>query len=192
MSGHKTLSPPGPMNYLRGIALRIWISFWRREGSAGMNTCNAQMVQSRQPFTYRLGESMGMGGPRWHGSSWQRGIVESGSSWLSTLMIEICGDWCEICHACSKPAIWKGAHWCRCCHCTCTLIKNPIMIRWWCHILQRTSILYGNKQNSYIWYAMYEKGPYVIFVNNAGPDQRAHKHRLTRAFIVRLQNQWIQ
>ena len=36
--------------------------------------------------------------------------------------------WCEICHACSKPAIWKGAHWCGCCPCTCTLIKNPIMM----------------------------------------------------------------
>ena len=34
----------------------------------------------------------------------------------------------EICHACSKPAIWKGAHSCGRCPCTCTLIKNPIMI----------------------------------------------------------------
>ena len=53
---------------------------------------------------------------------------ESGSSWLSTLMVEICGDLCEICHACSKPAIWKRAHWCGCCPCTCTLIKNLIMM----------------------------------------------------------------
>ena len=30
--------------------------------------------------------------------------------------------------ACSWPAIWKGAHWCGCCPCTCTLIKNLIMI----------------------------------------------------------------
>ena len=30
------------------------------------------MVQSRQPLTYRLIESVGLGGPRWHGSSWQR------------------------------------------------------------------------------------------------------------------------
>ena len=46
----------------------------------------------KQPFTYRLRESVGLGGPRWHGSSWQRGIAESGSSRLSTLMTEICGD----------------------------------------------------------------------------------------------------
>ena len=32
------------------------------------------------------------GGPRWHGSSWQRGIAESGSSRLSTLTIDIPGD----------------------------------------------------------------------------------------------------
>ena len=31
-------------------------------------------------------------------------------SWKTNLEI-----WCEICHACSKPAFWKGAHWCGCC-----------------------------------------------------------------------------
>ena len=41
------------------------------------------VVQSRQPLTYRLMESVGLGGPRWHESSWQRGIAESGSSRLS-------------------------------------------------------------------------------------------------------------
>ena len=50
--------------------------------------------------------------------------------------------WCEICHACSKPAIWKGGHWCGCCPCICTLIKNLIMI-WW----------YGkNKRFWNVWY----------------------------------------
>ena len=73
-------------------ALKIWTSFWRREGSAGMDMWNAPMVQSRQPLTYRLMESMGLGGPRWHGSSWQRGIAGTGSSRLSTLMIDIPGD----------------------------------------------------------------------------------------------------
>ena len=92
MSGRKTLSRPSPMSYLRGLTLRIWTSFWRREDSAGMDVWNALMVQSRQPFTYRLRERVGLGSPRWHGSSWQRGIAESGSSRLSTLMIEICGD----------------------------------------------------------------------------------------------------
>ena len=82
------LSPPGPMSYLRGLALRIWTSFWRREGSPGMDMWNAPMVQSRQPFTYRLRESVGLGGQRWHGSSWQRGFAERGSSQLSTLIIE--------------------------------------------------------------------------------------------------------
>ena len=92
MSGCKTLSPPGPMSYLHGLALRFWTSFWRREGSAGMDMWNPPMEQSRQPLTYRLIESLGLGGPRWHGSSWWRGIAESGSSRLSTLMINIPGD----------------------------------------------------------------------------------------------------
>ena len=109
MSDHKTLSPPGPMSYLCGLALRTWISFWRREDYTGMDMWNAPMVQSRQPLTYRLMESVGLGGPKWLGSSWQRGIAESGSSQPSTLMIDIPEIWCEICHACSKPAIWKGA-----------------------------------------------------------------------------------
>ena len=46
-------------------------------------------------------------------------------SWQTYLEI-----WCEICHACSKPATWKGAYWCGCCPCTCTLVKTLIMI-WW-------------------------------------------------------------
>ena len=93
MSDRKTLSPPGPMSYLLGLALRIWISFWRREGSISMDMWNTPMVQQlRQPLTYRLMESVGLGGPRWHGSSWQRGIAESGSSRLSTLMINKPGD----------------------------------------------------------------------------------------------------
>ena len=92
MLSHKTLSPSDPMSYLCGLALRIWTSFLRREGSPGMDMWNAPMVQSRQPLTYRLMGSVGLGGPRWHGSSWQRGIAESGSSLLSTLMIDIPGD----------------------------------------------------------------------------------------------------
>ena len=90
-SGRKTLSPPGPMSYLCGLALRIWTSFWRREDSDGMDMWNAPMVQSRQPLTYRLIESVGLGSPKSHGCSWQGGIVES-SSQLSTLMIDVPGD----------------------------------------------------------------------------------------------------
>ena len=45
MSDCKTSSPPGPMSYLCGLALRIWTSFWRREDSNGMDMWNAPMVQ---------------------------------------------------------------------------------------------------------------------------------------------------
>ena len=92
MSDCRTLSPPGPVSYLCGLALRIWTSFWRRDDTDGMDMWNAPIVQSKQPLTYRLMESVGLGGPRWHGNSWQRGIAESGSSRLSTLMIDIPGD----------------------------------------------------------------------------------------------------
>ena len=43
-------------------------------------------------FDIKVMESMGLGGQRWHGSSWQRGIAESGSSQLATLMIDIPGN----------------------------------------------------------------------------------------------------
>ena len=58
----------------------------------GMDMWNAPMVQSRQPLTYRLMESVGVRGRRWHGNSWQRRIAESRSSQPSTLMIDIPGD----------------------------------------------------------------------------------------------------
>ena len=92
MIDRKTLSPPGPMSYLCGLALRILTLFWRREDSDGMDMWNAPMVQSGQPLTYRLMENVGLGGRRWRGNSWQRGIAESGSSQPSTLMIDIPGD----------------------------------------------------------------------------------------------------
>ena len=37
---------------------------------------NTPTVQSRSHFTNRLSESVGLVGPRWHGSSWQRGIAD--------------------------------------------------------------------------------------------------------------------
>ena len=52
-------------------------------------TCGTLQWYSQQPLTYRLMKSVGLGGPRWHRSSWQRGIAESGSSRLSTLKIDI-------------------------------------------------------------------------------------------------------
>ena len=75
-------------------AARHWGSGPHSEGEKTpmVWTWNAPMVQSRQPLTYRLMESVGLGGPRWQGNSWQRGIAESGSSRPSTLMIDIPGD----------------------------------------------------------------------------------------------------
>ena len=107
MSGRKTLSQPGPLNYLRGLALR---SGPHSEGEKAplVWTWNAPMVQLTA-FHIQVEGKPGPGRPK---MAWKQ-LAErdcSGSSRLSTLMIEICGDLCEICHACSKPAIWKGAH----------------------------------------------------------------------------------
>ena len=92
MSSHKTLLPLGHTSCMRNLASKTWTSSWRREDSGGMDTFNNRTEPSSQPMTYRLKESGGLGGPRWPGSSWQRGIAESGSSLLSTLMIETPGD----------------------------------------------------------------------------------------------------
>ena len=62
------------------------------EKTDGMDMWNAPIVQSKQALTYRLMERVDLGGLRWHGNSWQRGIAESGSSRPSTLMIDIPGD----------------------------------------------------------------------------------------------------
>ena len=79
------------MSYLHGLGLRIWTSFWRREGSAGMDIWNAPMVQSRQPFTGW--EKAWAWEPQDDREAADReGFAESGSSRLSTLMTEIPGD----------------------------------------------------------------------------------------------------
>ena len=76
---------------LAGLGIEDLDIVLKERGSAGMDMWNAPMVQSRQPSTYWLIESVGLGGPRWHWAA-DRGIAESGSSRLSTLMIDIPGD----------------------------------------------------------------------------------------------------
>ena len=56
-----------------------------------MDTWNAPTVQSRQPLTYRLLESVGLGGQDDLEAA-DREVTESGSSQLSILMIETPGD----------------------------------------------------------------------------------------------------
>ena len=92
MSSQKTLLPSGSMSCVCSLASKTWTSSWRRKRLRWYGTFNNQTEPSSQSVTYRLKESVGLGGPRWHGSSWQRRIAESGSSLLSTLMIETPGD----------------------------------------------------------------------------------------------------
>ena len=125
MSGRKTLSPPGPMSFLCGLALRIWTS--RREdwwyGRVTLQWCSQ--------------------GSLWHTGWWKACDWEAQDDMETAdreglQRVEVLGHqpswwtylemWCKICHACSKPAVWKGAHWCGFCPCTGMLIKNLIMI----------------------------------------------------------------
>ena len=52
--------------------------------------CSSGAVKTA--FDQQVDGKRGLGGQRWGESSWQRGIAESGSSGLSTLMIDIVGD----------------------------------------------------------------------------------------------------
>ena len=94
-----------------------------------MDTWHAPTVHSRQPVTYRLIESVSLGGPRWHGSSWQRGIAESGSSRLLTPMIDTPGDLVWDLPCVQQASYLEGGPpmWCRCCPYTCMLIKDPVI-----------------------------------------------------------------
>ena len=92
MSNRKTLSPPDPMRYLHGLALRIWTSFWRREGSAGMDMWNAPIVQWQDSLWPTVW---------WKAWAWEahdgmeaadREGLQRVEALLSTLMIDIPGD----------------------------------------------------------------------------------------------------
>ena len=62
------------------------------EKTAGMDMWNAPMMQSRQPLTYRLMEKVWGWEAQDDMEAADRGIAESGSAWLLTLMIDIPGD----------------------------------------------------------------------------------------------------
>ena len=91
------------------------------------DTWNAPTVQSRQPLTYRLMESMGLGGTEWLGGSWQRRIAESGSFRLSNLKTKTPGDLVWDLPCVQQASYLERGHWCGYCPCTCTLVK----IWWW-------------------------------------------------------------
>ena len=121
-----------PISYLCGLALRIWTLFWRREdwwyghversNGAVKTAFDIQVDGKREPGRPKM---------TWKQLTerdcreWKLSAINPHDrrTWYDVI-------WCESCHACSKPAIWKGVHWCGCWPCTCTLIKNPIMI-WW-------------------------------------------------------------
>ena len=118
MSSHKTLSPPDPVSYLCGLAFILKKGRLRWYGHVERSNWAVKIASDMQ-----VDRKHGPGRPKMTWKQLTQRIAESGSSRLSTLMI-------EICHACNKPATWKGVYWCGCCPCTCMLIKNPMMIQW--------------------------------------------------------------
>ena len=114
------------------------ISFWETEGFAGLCMWSVLVVQLEQHVIYRLMAGGGQGGPSWHGRNWRRRTAVSGSSWQLTLKIEAPGDqvWdgMQLASYLEGGPDWFG--WC-----TCTLIKNLIMMMmmrniWWLMIFK--------------------------------------------------------
>ena len=116
----KTLSPPDPMSHLRGLVLRIWTSFWRREGSAGIDLWNAPMVQSTAFDIQGDGKSG-------HG---RKQLTERDCrEWkLSAVDPYDRHTWRSVVRSAIRAAsqLLEGAYLCGCYRCTCTLIRNPI------------------------------------------------------------------
>ena len=125
----KTLSPPDPLSYLRSLALRIWTSFWRREGSAGMDVERSNGA-AKTAFDIQVDRKRGPGRPK---MTWKQ-LTEGLQRAMEALGYR--PSYLEAMHAASQlPG--RGAHWCGCCPCICTLIKNPMMMMmmmsssWW-------------------------------------------------------------
>ena len=105
-------------------------------------------VAVKTAFDLQIGGKHDPGRPK---MTWKQLTERDCREWrLSTLMIEIPGDlvWDLPCaqqasHVRTKPATWKGVHWCGCCLCSCTLIKNPMMMMMtmtsWLNFLQNLS-----------------------------------------------------
>ena len=111
---------------LLGFALKIWTSFWKREGSAGVDMWKAP----RQLLTYRLMESVGRGGVGGAQDDVEAADREGlqRSARLSTLMIAITGDlvWdlpCvqQACYLEVGPLMWVLP-------CTCMLRNKRTMM----------------------------------------------------------------
>ena len=95
------------------------------EKAVGMDMWNTPMVQSTA-FDLQVDGKRGPGRPK---MTLKQLTERDCREWkLSAIDPHDRYTWCEICHKCSKPTTWKGAHWCGCCLCTCMLIKNPLMM----------------------------------------------------------------
>ena len=128
MLDHKTLPTSGPLSYLHGSALKTRTSSWKRE--APLVWTHGMLQRCSQDSLWHT--------DCWKGWAWEaqddlEAADREGLQRAEALSYQPSGwrhmeIWCEICHACSKPVTWMGAHCCGYCPCTCMLIKNLMMI----------------------------------------------------------------
>ena len=130
MLNHKTLRPSSPLSYLHGLALKTWTSYCKREGSAGMDTWNAPTVQSRQP-DIQVNGKRGPGRPK---MTWKQLTERDHREWkLSAIDPHDRDTWRSGVRSAMRAASQlpgRGPTVTRCGYglCTCTLIKNPMMM----------------------------------------------------------------
>ena len=108
------------------MAKWIYLMKWKflRNG-ATKNMCNSD--REKAPLVWTCGTLLWCcQDSLWHymEAADKRGIAESGSSQLSTLMIDIPGDLVWDLPCVQQASYLEGAHWCGCWPSTCTLIKK--------------------------------------------------------------------
>ena len=129
MSGHKTLSQPGPVSYMGGLALRIWTSFWRREDCwyGHVERFNGAV---KTAFHIQVEGKRGARRPKmtWKQLTerdcreWNLSAVNphDRNMWRSGVRSAMCAA-SQLSGRGSLMWMWP---------CTCTLIKNPILMIW--------------------------------------------------------------
>ena len=82
-------------------------------------------------FDIQVEGKCGPGGPK---MTWKQLTERDCREWKlspSTLMIDIPGDLVWYLTCVQQASYLEGSHWCGCCPCTCTLVKNLIMMMIW-------------------------------------------------------------
>ena len=119
-----------------------------------MDTWNAPTVQSRQPLIYRLMEGVRLGGPR---LTWNQLTERDRREWkLSAINPHDSDTWRSGVNSAMRAASQlpgRGAHCCGYGPCTCTLIKNPMLLMMMMMLLLHYSIFWDEVKNKVSYHA---------------------------------------